>query len=725
MNIFPRSDDERIRVFTGFILLLFQIAPHASGQSPEVKIMPLGDSITRGTNDINYPNGSIPGGYRKELGIRLTNVGLPFDFVGNSIENAFPGMDPEHEGHDGYRTDEILAHLPAWLAVNPDIVLLHAGSNDILQDVPVATAVNRLSSLIDAITVNAPDRRLFVATLIPITQSWQGRTAAYLNGNVDSFNASARNLVAQYAGAGRKVVLVEMNSGIVLTDPIPANNFYQPGDGVHPGQAGYNQMGAIWFGAVSSGWPQFPAPPPGAPGGPTALAATVISGTRINLSWTDNSNNETSFKVFWKTGTGGTWQPLANIAQDTTIFSAGGLQTGVNSYSFAVRASNASGDSAWSNIASSFPVNVALNKPASASSVYSPANVASKANNGNLNEYWSATLNDPMAAWKVDLSENFRISGLQIVTRQDADQPVTRKNFEVRASNDPEFSSYVVLANQGESSLPHASTLVASVNATMPYRYLQVVKTDGAYFSFTEMRAFGVVPPPAPAPPSGLAVSHTGESEISLVWSDNSPTETGFKIERKTGNSGTFSEIATVSANAVRFSDTGLTASTHHVYRIRATNGVDDSGYTNEASAVTLATGSYEAWAANYPQFLVLPAASQTPAADPNNDGVGNLLAYAMNLDPLAVPPEGSLPFITLENNGDTLVPLFHFRRSRTAGVVFDVLASPDLSVGGWQTQDQSSATSESINGDPSTELVTVPLEAGAERKFVRLRVVR
>ncbi|RYD44435.1 MAG: hypothetical protein EOP85_09480, partial [Verrucomicrobiaceae bacterium] len=47
----------------------------ASAQSPQAKVMPLGDSITRGTNDINYPNGSIPGGYRKELGILLGNAG--------------------------------------------------------------------------------------------------------------------------------------------------------------------------------------------------------------------------------------------------------------------------------------------------------------------------------------------------------------------------------------------------------------------------------------------------------------------------------------------------------------------------------------------------------------------------------------------------------------------------------------------------------------------------
>jgi lysophospholipase L1-like esterase len=214
--------------------------------------MPLGDSITRGTNDINFPNGDIPGGYRRGLGEQLTAAGYTYDFVGNSKDNSYPGMDPDHNGNNGFRTDEMLTNLSNWLAIDPDTVLLHAGSNDILQNVPVATAINNLSSLINIITTNDPARRLYVATIIPITQDWQGRTAAYLNGNANTYNDQLRSLVQQYANQGRKVFLVEMNGSIALTNPNPALNFYQPGDGIHPGQAGYNQMGAIWFNAITT-----------------------------------------------------------------------------------------------------------------------------------------------------------------------------------------------------------------------------------------------------------------------------------------------------------------------------------------------------------------------------------------------------------------------------------------------------------------------------------------
>lgn len=98
---------------------------------------------------------------------------------------------------------------------------------------------------------------------------------------------------------------------------------------------------------------------------------------------------------------------------------------------------------------------------------------------------------------------------------------------------------------------------------------------------------------PAPAPPvaptvlSATAVSHT---QINLAWTDNSGNETGFKIERCTGAAcGTFTEIATVGANVAAYNDTGLTAETLYRYRVRATNTLGDSPYSNVAEATTQA----------------------------------------------------------------------------------------------------------------------------------------
>jgi hypothetical protein len=95
--------------------------------------------------------------------------------------------------------------------------------------------------------------------------------------------------------------------------------------------------------------------------------------------------------------------------------------------------------------------------------------------------------------------------------------------------------------------------------------------------------------PLPPAAPTNLAAEAVSTSRIDLRWTDNATTETGFKIERKTGGGGTWGQIAAPGANVTAYADTGLAAGTPCVYRVRATNAAGDSAYSNEASAATLA----------------------------------------------------------------------------------------------------------------------------------------
>ncbi len=92
----------------------------------------------------------------------------------------------------------------------------------------------------------------------------------------------------------------------------------------------------------------------------------------------------------------------------------------------------------------------------------------------------------------------------------------------------------------------------------------------------------------SPTAPSGLNAVAASQTQINLSWTDNSSNEDGFKIERKTGSGGTYSQIATVLINVASYSDTGLSASTNYYYRVRAYNSAGNSGYSNEANATTL-----------------------------------------------------------------------------------------------------------------------------------------
>lgn len=95
-----------------------------------------------------------------------------------------------------------------------------------------------------------------------------------------------------------------------------------------------------------------PSGPPPPPAAPSNLIASAISTTQINLSWTDNSSNENGFRIERCTGSTCTnFVQIAEVAANVTSFPNTGL-TKSTTYRYRVRSFNASGNSAYSNIAS-------------------------------------------------------------------------------------------------------------------------------------------------------------------------------------------------------------------------------------------------------------------------------------------------------------------------------------------------------------------------------------
>ena len=89
--------------------------------------------------------------------------------------------------------------------------------------------------------------------------------------------------------------------------------------------------------------------PPPPPAAPTLLAATATAGLQIDLTWQDNSNNETGFKVERSPdGTEG-WTEIATTLANVAAYSNVGLNPGTF-YCYRVRAYNVTGDSDYSNI---------------------------------------------------------------------------------------------------------------------------------------------------------------------------------------------------------------------------------------------------------------------------------------------------------------------------------------------------------------------------------------
>lgn len=193
-----------------------------------VRIMPLGDSITHGAD--------IPGGYRIGLWSMLTNQGSNVDYVGSEVNGPTTLVDTNHQGHRGWRIDQIQAIIDARLTTyQPQVILLHIGTNDMNQNYSVGAAPNRLSALIDQITTAMPQVYVVVASILPMQD-------AAKNSRVVQFNSAIPGIVDAKRAAGKRVSHVDMYNALTLAD------LY---DGIHPNTGGYDKMAAVWLQALT------------------------------------------------------------------------------------------------------------------------------------------------------------------------------------------------------------------------------------------------------------------------------------------------------------------------------------------------------------------------------------------------------------------------------------------------------------------------------------------
>ena len=240
--------------------------------SPAATIMPLGDSITYGQS---APQTSTPGGYRGYLAQDLSGAGTAWSYVGSSEDNPPLGAEAlryRHEGHPGYRVDQVAAGLDGpdaapgaaggdWLTGNgvhpgarPHVVVLHIGTNDVAQAFDpqgrypggyngsdpseraefVDHLADRLQALLGKIERLDPGARIVVCTIGPMRDTFPDPTAR-------SYDDAIRFRVVPLERAlGVRVVLADVEAAF-LSGPGGYHEYIGP-DGVHPTPLGYRTM---------------------------------------------------------------------------------------------------------------------------------------------------------------------------------------------------------------------------------------------------------------------------------------------------------------------------------------------------------------------------------------------------------------------------------------------------------------------------------------------------
>jgi fibronectin type 3 domain-containing protein len=122
------------------------------------------------------------------------------------------------------------------------------------------------------------------------------------------------------------------------------------------------------------------------PAAPTCLSANAPACDQVDLAWSDNSNNETSFKI--ERGTDGiNFSQIDTVGADVTAYSDTTVAEST-AYYYRVRASNAFGDSAYSNTANVTTPACPSNPPAA------PSNLKLKGKRGRVELDWNDNSND-------------------------------------------------------------------------------------------------------------------------------------------------------------------------------------------------------------------------------------------------------------------------------------------------------------------------------------------
>lgn len=261
------------------------------------------------------------------------------------------------------------------------------------------------------------------------------------------------------------------------------------------------------------------------------------------MTWTDNADNESGFKVWQNINSGG-WTLKKTVATPNTTSTT--VDIGSNpvngTYQYYIQAYNASMTSANSNTTSVAVATV----PAVPTGLSVPATT-----------YITATT--PVTLTWTDASHNE--TGFKVYRKVSA-------------------GSYALLTTTGAGTTSYTNNLGASPATGSYYYKITAVNAKGESAYSNEVTTNVIIP--APAAPSGLSATKSQSTNFyaNLSWTDNSSNETGFKIFQNGA------QITTVGANVTtaQINLGTYPAAGTYTYTVKAYNALADSGASNSAS---------------------------------------------------------------------------------------------------------------------------------------------
>ena len=274
----------------------------------------------------------------------------------------------------------------------------------------------------------------------------------------------------------------------------------------------------------------------------------------------------------------------------------------------------------------------------------------------------------------------------------------------------------------GNSSGVAASLSSGIVKVYSTGRAFAALKSDGSVITWGDSIFGGNSSSVANSLSSGVTSVYSNYYAFAALKSDGSVVSWGYANNGGSGGPANIGALATPTLPLtlhVRLAATAPSGAATGNLTISAT---DATTQTVALSGTVSAAQTYthqELWRfTNFGSYD--SAGTAADDADPDGDGLNNLLEYVMGSDPNA----SGMPSATLALNGGNLE--YTYARStaaKDAGVTYQVQWSDTLEVGSWSTQNVTEQVT-STQGALETVKASVPIGSGGKR-FLRLRVMK
>ena len=280
------------------------------------------------------------------------------------------------------------------------------------------------------------------------------------------------------------------------------------------------------------------------PCSPTAAQARNLAANAIELTWQDNSDDESEFQIERRPGNSSTWSQIDTVLANIHSYTDDQVECSTP-YSYRVR--------------------------------------AYRAHDQRYSDYSKVATGSTRSCTPTNLQADLASSDSVTLTWQDASPDETE--FKVERSMD-EGATWAVVGAAPANSTTHTDVGL-SCSTSYFYRVHAFRSGDGAYSDYSNVASVHT----PPCAPTNARASNQISGTVELAWQDNSSDESEFQIERRPDGITQWAALAVAAANAHHYVDGAAQCSSQYFYRVRsyrASDGQPSATYSNEAGVHTV-----------------------------------------------------------------------------------------------------------------------------------------